>query len=116
MIQRNFRRHKGYEYYVKMKREKAEADKRISTVIVSCLLGAANMKSFIHPWFRHLPPEIQEVLEQIKASLQRTIGLTRVSVYAGALEESAGLEETTLFFQPYSALFFDGPVEPVPSS
>jgi hypothetical protein len=64
---------------VKQKREKAEADKRISTVLVSCLIGCSHLKSFIHPWFRHLPPEIQEVLEQIKASLQRTLGLTKIS-------------------------------------
>mmetsp|Transcript_26996 Transcript_26996/g.67999 ORF Transcript_26996/g.67999 Transcript_26996/m.67999 type:complete len:2543 (+) Transcript_26996:172-7800(+) len=79
MIQRNFRKHKGYEHFVNEKRDKAEADKRISTVLVSALLGASNMRYFVHPWFRHLPPEIQEVLEQIKASLQRTLGLTRVT-------------------------------------
>ncbi|CAD7972891.1 unnamed protein product [Amoebophrya sp. A120] len=79
MIQRNFRKHKGYEYFVNEKRDKAEADKRISTVLVSALLGASNVRYFVHPWFRHLPPEIQEVLEQIKASLQRTLGLTRVT-------------------------------------
>ena len=46
---------------------------------VSALLGASNLKQFVHPWFRHLPPEIQEVVEQIKASLQRTLGLTRIT-------------------------------------
>ncbi len=79
LLQRNFRKHKGYQFSVKEKRDKAEADKRISTVLVSALLGASNLQQFIHPWFRHLPPEIQEVLEQIKASLQRTLGLTRVT-------------------------------------
>ena len=36
MLQRNFRKHKGYQHYVNCKREKAEADKKISTVLVSC--------------------------------------------------------------------------------
>eukprot|EP00397_Hematodinium_sp_SG-2012_P000155 GEMP01000155.1.p1 GENE.GEMP01000155.1~~GEMP01000155.1.p1 ORF type:complete len:1693 (+),score=422.40 GEMP01000155.1:3242-8320(+) len=38
--------------------------------------SSANCGKFVHPWMRHLPAEIQEVLEQIKASLQRSIALT----------------------------------------
>jgi len=61
-----------------MRREKAEADRRISTMLVALYTGAAELRHYVHPWWRHLPPEIQEVLHQIKASLQRTIGLVPV--------------------------------------
>ena len=39
MIQRNFRKHKAYEFFVNEKRDKAEADKRISTVLVRKFWG-----------------------------------------------------------------------------
>lgn len=73
LMQRNFRRHRDYQKVVFLKREKGEADKRTSTMLVALFTGAANMRHFVHPWWRHLPTEIQEVLQQIKGSLQRTI-------------------------------------------
>merc|ERR550514_1770861 len=79
LIQRNVRRHLEYQQYVFLRREKSDADKRISTVIVAIFSAAASIRSFVHPWWRHLPSEVQEVLEQIKASLQRTISLMPVS-------------------------------------
>merc|ERR1719253_513168 len=36
-------------------------------------LAVGSMRTHIHPWWRHLPIEIREVLEQIKNPLQRTI-------------------------------------------
>jgi len=40
--------------------------------------GASELRHHVHPYWRHLPADIQEVLSQIKASLQRTIGLVPV--------------------------------------
>merc|ERR1719159_211522 len=79
LIQRNVRRHLEYQQYVFLRREKSDADKRTSTVLVAIFTASASVRNFVHPWWRHLPTEIQEVLEQIKASLQRSIALTPVS-------------------------------------
>merc|ERR1719265_2973068 len=78
-IQRNWRKHRDYQLFVFLRRQKNDADKRISTVLVSLLSAAGAIRRYVHPWWRHLPTEIQEVLEQIKASLQRSIALTPVS-------------------------------------
>jgi hypothetical protein len=79
IMQRNFRRHRDYQKVVFMRREKGEADKRISTHLVALFSAAGQIRHFVHPWWRHLPVEIQEVLTQIKASMQRTIGLVPVT-------------------------------------
>lgn len=79
LIQRNFRRHHDYKRLVLVRREKFEADKRTSTLLVAMFAGAAALRHFVHPFFRHLPSDIQEVLTQIKASMQRTIGLVPVT-------------------------------------
>jgi len=79
LLQRNFRRHRDYQKVVFMRREKGEADKRVSTMLVALYAAASEMRHFVHPWWRHLPSEIQEVLVQIKASMQRTIGLVPVT-------------------------------------
>jgi hypothetical protein len=79
VIQSNYRRHREYQAVIFMKREKGEADKRTSTMLVALWSAAANMRHYIHPWWRHLPEDIQEVLQQIKGSLQRTIALVPVS-------------------------------------
>jgi len=79
LIQRNWCRHRDYQNCVFVKREKGEADKRTSTFLVAMFSGASAMRHFVHPWFRHLPRDIQEVLMQIKASMQRTIGLVPVT-------------------------------------
>lgn len=78
IIQRNWRRHRDYQTFVLMRREKGEADRRISTMLVALFTASAGIRHHVHPWWRHLPTEIQEVLGQIKASLQRTIGLVPV--------------------------------------
>jgi hypothetical protein len=79
IIQRNFRRHRDYAKVVFMRREKGEADKRISTMLVALFGAASELRHFVHPWWRHLPSEIQEVLVLVKASMQRTIGLLPVT-------------------------------------
>merc|ERR1719326_821232 len=43
------------------------------------LVAGGCMRHHVHPWWRHLPSELTEVLEQIKSSLQRTIALVPVS-------------------------------------
>jgi len=79
LIQRNWRRHSEYHRVVQMRKQKAEADKRISTLLTAFYMAAGEIRHYIHPWWRHLPSEIQEVLSQVKASMQRTIGLVHVS-------------------------------------
>lgn len=79
IIQTNYRRHRDYQVAVHMRREKGEADKRTSTMLVALFSATANMRHYIHPWWRHLPPEVQEVLQQIKGSLQRTIALVPIT-------------------------------------
>merc|ERR1740130_661299 len=79
LIQRNWRRHVDSEQVVYMKLEKTEADKRIQTLLVAMYSAAGSMRHHVHPLWRHLPPEIQEVLEQVKGSLQRTIALVPVT-------------------------------------
>merc|ERR1719390_21114 len=78
LIQRNVRRHRDHKRYVLMRREKTDADKRISTVLAAMFMGASQSEHFIHPWIRHLPPEITEVLIQIKGSLQRSLALVPI--------------------------------------
>merc|ERR1719174_3435577 len=79
LIQRNWRRYVDGQQVVYMRREKTEADKRIQTLLVAMYVAAGAMRHHVHPWWRHLPPELQEVLEQIKGSLQRTIALVPVT-------------------------------------
>merc|ERR1719162_1736848 len=79
LIQRNWRRHVDQQQVVYMRLEKTEADKRIQTLLVAMYAAAGSMRHHVHPWWRHLPPELQEVLEQIKGSLQRTIALVPVT-------------------------------------
>jgi len=62
-----------------MRREKTDADKRISTVLAAMFMAGASAGHFIHPWIRHLPPEITEVLVQIKGSLQRSLALVPIT-------------------------------------
>lgn len=46
-------------------------------------------------WWRHLPPEIQEVLSQVKASMQRTIGLVQARARPCAPLRGRGAWEVT---------------------
>lgn len=79
LIQRNWRRHSEYHKVVQMRKQKADADKRMSTLLTAFYMAAGEIRHYIHPWWRHLPAEIQEVLSQVKASMQRTIGLVHVT-------------------------------------
>jgi len=79
IIQRNWRRHRDYQDVIFLRREKGEADKRTSTMLVALMVAGSELRHFVHPWWRHLPTDIQEVLQQIKASMQRTIGLVPVT-------------------------------------
>lgn len=79
LMQNNYRRHRDFQRTVTLKREKGEADKRTSTMLVALYTSASSLRHYIHPWWRHLPEEIQEVLGNIKGSLQRTIGLVPVT-------------------------------------
>jgi hypothetical protein len=79
LIQRNWRRHVDQQTVIYMKKDKTEADKKIQTLIVAIFAAASSMRHHVHPWWRHMPPELQEVLEQIKGSLQRTIALVPVT-------------------------------------
>jgi hypothetical protein len=78
IFQRTYRRHRDYQKMNHMKREKGEAEKRTSTMLVALFSAAAQIRHFVHPWWRHLPIEIQEVLTQVKAAMQRTIALVPV--------------------------------------
>jgi len=79
LIQRNWRRHVDQQKCVYLQLEKVEADKRIQTLLVALCTAASSMRHHVHPWWRHLPPELQEILEQVKGSLQRTIALVPVT-------------------------------------
>mmetsp|Transcript_133457 Transcript_133457/g.231981 ORF Transcript_133457/g.231981 Transcript_133457/m.231981 type:complete len:1798 (+) Transcript_133457:140-5533(+) len=79
LIQRNWRKYVDYQKVIFMRKEKGDADKRIQTLMVALFAAVAELRHHVHPWFRHLPTEIQEVLEQIKNSLQRTIALVPVT-------------------------------------
>ena len=50
-----------------------------SRLLTAFYMAAGEIRHYIHPWWRHLPMEIQEVLSQVKASMQRTIGLVQVT-------------------------------------
>lgn len=73
ITQRNYRRQRAYQKYMYLKREKGDADKRTQTLIVALFLSVGSLRQHVHPWWRHLPLEIQDVLEQIKNPMQRTI-------------------------------------------
>jgi len=73
MMQRNYRRARDYQKYIYVKREKGDADKRTQTLIVAMFLAVGSLNKSLHPWYRFLPLEIQDVLEQIKNPMQRTI-------------------------------------------
>lgn len=79
IIQRNVRKHRDYIKAMEMRREKGEADKRTNTLLVAILSGVSEMRHFIHPWWRHLPKEIQDILGQMKSSLQRSIASVPIS-------------------------------------
>merc|ERR1719408_602604 len=78
LIQRNLRRYRDHKRFVLMRREKTDADKRISTVLAAMFMAGSAGGHFVHPWIRHLPPEITEVLVQIKGSLQRSLALVPI--------------------------------------
>jgi hypothetical protein len=78
LIQRNWRRHRDLQKTVRMRREKAEGERLVSSMLVALYTGASELRHHVHPYWRHLPVDIQEVLSQIKASLQRTIGLVPI--------------------------------------
>eukprot|EP00933_Yihiella_yeosuensis_P045171 TRINITY_DN4049_c0_g2_i1.p1 TRINITY_DN4049_c0_g2~~TRINITY_DN4049_c0_g2_i1.p1 ORF type:complete len:1832 (-),score=407.81 TRINITY_DN4049_c0_g2_i1:158-5284(-) len=75
LIQRNYRRFRDYHAVVLLRRQKGDADKKISTLLAAFYTAAGEMRHYVHPWWRHLPPDMQEILSQVKASMQRTIGL-----------------------------------------
>lgn len=79
LIQRNWRRYVDYQYVICLRREKNDSDKRLQTLLVAVMTATGALRHHVHPWWRHLPPELQEVLEKIKGSLQRTIAMTPVS-------------------------------------
>lgn len=79
LIQRNVRKHRDYSHAMEMRREKGEADKRTNTLLVAMLSGASELRHFVHPWFRHLPKEIQDILAQMKSSMQRSIATAPVT-------------------------------------
>jgi hypothetical protein len=75
MLQRNYRSHRDFKRFFLHKRQKAEADKATGSLLVALFAGAGQLRHQVHPWWRHLPLEVQDTLEQIKASMQRTIAL-----------------------------------------
>lgn len=79
LVQRNWARHMSYEKFLDKKREKGEADKRTSTMLVAIYAATANLRNFVHPWFRHLPKDIQDVLTSIKNPMQRTMAQVPVT-------------------------------------
>lgn len=79
LIQRNIRRHWGQQEAMDLRREKGEADTRTSTMLVAIYCAISEARNFIHPWWRHLPREIQEVLSEMKGSMQRTIASAPVT-------------------------------------
>jgi len=79
LIQRNWRRHHDLQKTVRMRRDKADAERLVSSMLVALYTGASELRHHVHPYWRHLPVDIQEVLSQIKASLQRTIGLVPIT-------------------------------------
>eukprot|EP00930_Biecheleria_cincta_P025551 TRINITY_DN1817_c0_g2_i1.p1 TRINITY_DN1817_c0_g2~~TRINITY_DN1817_c0_g2_i1.p1 ORF type:complete len:1803 (+),score=330.13 TRINITY_DN1817_c0_g2_i1:138-5546(+) len=78
VMQRNFRRHQDATHASGERREKGDADKRTTTMLVALFQGAAALRHYIHPWWRHLPREIQSVLKELKGPLQRTIAILPV--------------------------------------
>jgi len=76
IIQRNWRRHLDYQKVVLMRKEKGEAEKHVNSMLVALYISSSQLRHFVHPWWRHLPKEIQEVLQQIKAGMQHTIATT----------------------------------------
>mmetsp|Transcript_74642 Transcript_74642/g.140730 ORF Transcript_74642/g.140730 Transcript_74642/m.140730 type:complete len:1923 (-) Transcript_74642:183-5951(-) len=79
IIQRNWRRYVDFQHVIFLRREKNDADKRIQTLLVAVFTATGSLRHHVHPWWRHLPAELQEVLEKIKGSLQRTIAMVPVS-------------------------------------
>eukprot|EP00931_Biecheleriopsis_adriatica_P055456 TRINITY_DN32794_c0_g1_i1.p1 TRINITY_DN32794_c0_g1~~TRINITY_DN32794_c0_g1_i1.p1 ORF type:complete len:1805 (-),score=474.53 TRINITY_DN32794_c0_g1_i1:82-5496(-) len=73
ITQRNFRRHHDHTLAIDERREKGDADKRTTTMLVAFFQGCAALRSYIHPWWRHLPPEIQSILRELKEPIQKTI-------------------------------------------
>lgn len=87
VIQRNWRRYVDNQRVVFLRREKNDADKRIQTLLVAVFTATGSLRHHVHPWWRHLPSELQEVLEKIKGSLQRTIAMVPISGSKLANEE-----------------------------
>ncbi|CAJ1460346.1 unnamed protein product [Effrenium voratum] len=79
VLQRNWRRHVDAQNAIDERKEKGDADKRTTTMLVALLQGTAALRHFIHPWWRHLPPQVQAILKELKGPLQRSIALLPVS-------------------------------------
>lgn len=67
------------------RKEKGDADKRTTTMLVALLEGASALRLYIHPWWRHLPAQVQAaqlvscllawgeaILQELKGPLQRS--------------------------------------------
>merc|ERR1719379_530327 len=79
LIQRNFRKFQAYQRCVALKIEKAEADNgRTTTTLVAMYSAAAHLRHFVHPFWRHLPLELQEALEHVKGSAQRAMAMVPI--------------------------------------
>ncbi|CAK9011879.1 unnamed protein product [Durusdinium trenchii] len=86
VIQRNWRRHVDAQNAIEERKEKGDADKRTTTMLVALLEGASALRHFIHPWWRHLPPQVQAILKELKGPLQRSIALLPVTGKLGSEE------------------------------
>lgn len=86
VLQRNWRRHVDAQNALEERKEKGDADKRTTTMLVALFQGAAALRHYIHPWWRHLPPQIQAILKELKGPLQRSIALLPVSGKLGSEE------------------------------
>mmetsp|Transcript_30389 Transcript_30389/g.48690 ORF Transcript_30389/g.48690 Transcript_30389/m.48690 type:complete len:1768 (-) Transcript_30389:337-5640(-) len=75
LIQRNFKRYRDAQVAIDSRREKGEADKRTTTMLVALFSGAASLRQYVHPWLRHLPLPIQAVLKELKGPMQKTIAM-----------------------------------------
>lgn len=86
VLQRNWRRHVDAQNAIDERKEKGDADKRTTTMLVALLEGASALRHFIHPWWRHLPPQVQAILKELKGPLQRSIALLPVTGKLGSEE------------------------------
>lgn len=79
LIQRDWRRHKDIQRCAAIRRQKGDADKRSATMMVALFTATAACRHFVHPWVRHLPPEMRELLLKLKGPLQRAISSVPLS-------------------------------------